>query len=191
VIGDTNGDGKYDGADSPTAPVSYFSYQGQVWNANTDCARSGGACTNLNGPEQSLPHLVTKFVGDDGELIVEATPRLRTGKEEIRNFMNWFSYYRTREQVAKSGMSIAFAQLVNINDTTKPSASMNGKRIRLGYDTINSGSIKVGFYDAQTNRGPGQNGSSRGGERRGAFPGFRFRQLRPALPEPEVRQELL
>ena len=175
VIGDTTGSGYYDPAkDSPNAYVSYFEYSGSdrvgaTANSMTNHAataaancmpKAQGVCTNLYGPEQSRLHLVTSHVGDDGELVeYPNNPRRRTSREEIRNFMNWYTYYRSRVMSAKAGMSIAFAQLVDNNDTSKPSAMMNNMVIRLGYDTINSGSMNT----TAANRGPGQSGSNRGG----------------------------
>jgi type IV pilus assembly protein PilY1 len=102
-------------------PVADFTHKGTV----------GG------NDDQSLEHRVSKFVDDDGEVVLESVPRRRTAREEIRNFMNWYSYYRTRNMAAKSGVSLAFANLVDKNDTSRPSAMMNNQFVRLGYDTIN------------------------------------------------------
>jgi type IV pilus assembly protein PilY1 len=146
VIGDTNGDGAYDANDDPNAPVAHFEFtpgtSSTATRADALCDGANGVCTNLNGPEQSLQHLVTTFVDDDGELRVEAVPRRRTGKEEIRNYMNWYSYYRTRAMSMRAGATLAFAQLVDRTDTTKPGTVLNGKGIRLGWDTINSSSSR-------------------------------------------------
>ncbi|MDR1850453.1 MAG: hypothetical protein LBQ75_10475 [Zoogloeaceae bacterium] len=171
VIGDTNGDGMYDANDNPKAYVSYFQYSEadkkgatSASSGNTqNCLMVGSGheshCTNLYGPEQSRLHLVTSHVDDKGEL-VEYSPRRRTGEEEIRNFMNWYTYYRSRAMSAKAGMSIAFAQLVDRNDTTKPSAMMNNQVVRLGYDTINS----TGLGPNETTSGLGPDNSNKGGK---------------------------
>ncbi|MCL2021373.1 MAG: PilC/PilY family type IV pilus protein [Betaproteobacteria bacterium] len=156
VIGDSTGKGYYDPAvDLAGNYVSYFEYSGQVTGAtrssgsHADIAaancipRAGqpGVCTNLYGPEQSRLHLVTHYIGDDGELEELPTPQRRTVRQEIRNFMNWYSYYRNRSMASKAGMTEAFAYLVDRNDTSKPNAAMNNMVIRLGYDTINSSSM--------------------------------------------------
>ena len=130
-----------------------------------------GICWNLLGAEQSREHRVRKFVDNAGNLVIEDVARRRTVAEEIRNYMNWYSYYRTRNLLAKSGMSLAFANVINPSDTTTASAAMRGKFIRLGYDTINSASMETSSHGTFTatqwggssTRGPGQNGSNKGG----------------------------
>jgi type IV pilus assembly protein PilY1 len=174
VIGDVNGDGVYDHLDKAreNEPVSYFAYKGKLWgavmptgsdvNALRTCLPSGArnACGNLNGPEQSLLHLAASHVGDDGELVMDNPPRRRTGKEEIRNYMNWFTYYRSRALAAKSAMSLSFAALLDRNDTTKASGLMKGQFIRLGYGLTSDPALEL---DSPTdNHGPGQQGSRSG-----------------------------
>jgi Tfp pilus tip-associated adhesin PilY1 len=193
AIGDSTGKGWYDkdvdgNYKTSTRLVSHFEYKGQIFEqhasgANTSNAGTArgevktvcpdGICSNLLGAEQSRKHLVRRFVGDDKNLRIEDTPRRRTVAEEIRNYMNWYSYYRTRNLLAKSGMSLAFANIINTEDTTQPSEAMRGKFIRLGYDTINSASMETdahgGFsatysptsWGGSSTRGPGQNGRSR------------------------------
>ncbi|WP_175491679.1 pilus assembly protein [Onishia taeanensis] len=51
------------------------------------------------------------------------TPSCSYG-EEIQNFANWYSYYRSRTLAARAGIGEAFSQL--------------GETIRVGFDTINS-----------------------------------------------------
>ncbi|MCL2075799.1 MAG: PilC/PilY family type IV pilus protein [Betaproteobacteria bacterium] len=164
VIGDSTGKGYYDASvDTPDRLVAYFEYRGNnrqatrttgtaqdmaTANCRPETNEWGGVvCTNLYGPEQSRLHLVTHYVGDDGELVeIEGGPRPRTVGEEIRNFMNWYSYHRSRNMAAKVGMTEAFAFLVDRDDTTKPSAEMSSLVIRLGYDTINSPSMGHGRF---------------------------------------------
>jgi len=142
-IGDTNGDGKFDAKDDLDAPVSHFAYQGEDFSST--CNQANGACSGLNGPEQSRERLIGKFVTPDGEILLEDTPRRRTGREEIENFANWFAYYRTRAMASQSGASLAFAQLVDKNDTTQPGKTMHGRHVRLGYDTIGKMSLTAGL----------------------------------------------
>jgi type IV pilus assembly protein PilY1 len=120
IIGDTNGDGNWTN-DSDSANVS-------------DVGNMTG--WTIDSTEQSLPHLVTSHVDADGELVTHEARR-RSRAEEIRNFSNWYSYYRTRAMAAQSGTSLAFAQLVNPDDPSQPGAILKGKGVRLGYDTIN------------------------------------------------------
>ncbi|GHT91195.1 hypothetical protein AGMMS49545_06570 [Betaproteobacteria bacterium] len=105
--------------------------------------------------DQSLEHRVSTFIDDSGNLVTEAQPRTRTAKEEIRNFSNWYAYYRTRHLAAKSGLSLAFGRLVNRDNTTQPSLEMNGKSIRLGYDTL--ANMKMGTGNGV---GPGAGGDN-------------------------------
>ncbi|MCL2021009.1 MAG: PilC/PilY family type IV pilus protein [Betaproteobacteria bacterium] len=137
-IGDTNGDGRI-GPDLD-APVSHFEYRGEHFigtcKADGDSSNDG-ICYGLNGPEQSRPHLVNRFVTPEGDIRIEDVPRRRTGREEIENFANWFAYYRTRAMAARAGTSLAFAQMVDKNNTTQPGRTMHGRYVRLGYDTIN------------------------------------------------------
>lgn len=61
-----------------------------------------------------------------------------TYKEEIQNFANWFSYYRTRMLMTKTTLGIAFSGLDD--------------RFRIGLSTINKNSdffIPVGGFDAK------------------------------------------
>ena len=48
-----------------------------------------------------------------------------TYAEEIQNFANWYTYYRTRMQASQAGIGAAFAEL--------------SSNLRVGYGTINSG----------------------------------------------------
>jgi type IV pilus assembly protein PilY1 len=136
LIGDTDGDGQWTSADKDDAYVSHYTHDPR---------------DPLGGYDQSLEHRVSKFVNDDGDLYTEA-PRRRTRKEEIRNFANWFAYYRTRAMAAQSGASLAFANLVDKNDTSRPGHMMKGKFVRLGYDTINL----PGSGPGQTHNAKGQ-----------------------------------
>ncbi|MDR3056280.1 MAG: hypothetical protein LBU53_12910 [Zoogloeaceae bacterium] len=87
--------------------------------------------------DQSLEHRVSKFVDNDGNLYEIPVARARTAAEEIRNFANWYSYYRTRSLAAKTGITLAFANLLNKDNTYEPGKILHGKSIRLGYDVLN------------------------------------------------------
>ncbi|MDR0529096.1 MAG: hypothetical protein LBG69_05755 [Zoogloeaceae bacterium] len=147
-IGDTIGNGSFSGADDALV---------------ADNINSAVCQRDINCFDQSLPHLVSTYVDDDGNLAEYPQKQRRTRKDEIRNFANWYSYYRTRAMAARAGTSLAFAQLVNPGDTKMPSAIMGGKYIRLGYDTIGR----------MTDRGPGQTSGTV------AAPNFRGRGVVP------------
>ncbi|MDR1889669.1 MAG: hypothetical protein LBQ81_09880 [Zoogloeaceae bacterium] len=159
VIGDTNGSGTLGTASNAT-----------VWNYTKYA--SSLAPNNASRKDHSLEHRVSKFVDDDGNLVIEDTPRERTAKEEIRNFANWYSYYRVRVLAARSGTSLAFANLVDKNDTSKPGNMMRGKTVRLGYDTINK----------MTATGPGQRSGVVTSVGRGPVPFLDFPAGDPKYP---------
>ncbi|MDR3055520.1 MAG: hypothetical protein LBU53_08995 [Zoogloeaceae bacterium] len=132
VIGDTTGQGTTNGKGNTLQAAS----DAEVWNYT----RYAGHLkpNHADRKDHSLEHRVSKFVANGGSLLpAENAPRARTAREEIRNFANWYSYYRKRSMAAKSGASLAFANLVNRDDTTQPGSMMRGKVVRLGYDTIN------------------------------------------------------
>lgn len=54
----------------------------------------------------------------------------KVSNSQKQNFANWFSYYRTREMLAKAGISSAFHQ--------------QGNRIRVGYGSINNNAVERG-----------------------------------------------
>lgn len=74
-----------------------------------------------SGSEVSLTSLT--WTRPDGTTIT------RTVQEEVQNFANWYSYYRSRTLAARAGIAEAFADL-------DPS-------VRVGYGTINTGSSTV------------------------------------------------
>ena len=77
---------------------------------------------------------VTKFVWSS---------RTRTVTEELQNFANWFSYYRSRVLAARGGASNAFAQL--------------GTNYRVGFATINGRGDKYTNYIPTTGVFEGSN----------------------------------
>ncbi len=98
----------YKGSGSVTAADSYVRYQ--IRNSvgyKKDPAGSGSESS------------VTQFSWP----LADGTFETRTVAEELQNFANWFSYYRSRTLAARGGASRAFAEV----DTEK----------RLGYTTIN------------------------------------------------------
>ncbi|WP_161603769.1 pilus assembly protein [Noviherbaspirillum massiliense] len=58
---------------------------------------------------------------------------LCTGNEEMINYANWWTYYRTRMQMMKTAASNAFAQIDSASDLVN-----NVSRFRLGYMSINN-----------------------------------------------------
>ncbi|WKD49314.1 pilus assembly protein [Microbulbifer spongiae] len=58
-----------------------------------------------------------------------AKPAACTYQEEIQNFANWYSYYRSRGLLARAGVGRAFAS--------------QGSELRVGFGTLNTGSRQV------------------------------------------------
>lgn len=63
------------------------------------------------------------------EVFTSPNGTTRTRDEEIQNFANWFSYYRSRILMSRSGIGAAFAT--------------QGEDLRVGFATINKGSSTV------------------------------------------------
>lgn len=95
------------------SPITYYLYDGD-------------GSKNLIGNYQKVQITSTTPAGN-----VYTSPAgiKRTRDEEIQNFANWFSYYRSRVLAARSGIGAAF--------------SSQGEDLRVGYGTINKGSSTV------------------------------------------------
>ncbi|GAA5172448.1 pilus assembly protein [Modicisalibacter zincidurans] len=103
-------------------PAVYFWYKGGGYNNINNYRR-----TEIR-PDNS------PFVGEGRENRVDcanstAMPASCTYQEEMQNFANWYTYYRSRTLAARAGVGQAFSQI--------------GATVRVGFDTINSGS----YYD--------------------------------------------
>ena len=103
-------------------PAVYFWYKGGGYNNINSYRR-----TTIN-PNNS------PFVGEGRENRVDcanstAMPASCNYQEEMQNFANWYTYYRSRTLAARAGIGQAFSKI--------------GEAVRVGFDTINSGS----YYD--------------------------------------------
>ncbi|MEW6164073.1 MAG: PilC/PilY family type IV pilus protein [Pseudomonadota bacterium] len=61
----------------------------------------------------------------------------RTYEEEMTNFANWYAWYRTRMQMAKSGIGRAFADVRGTPDSSDPT-DQDKLHARVGFTTINN-----------------------------------------------------
>jgi type IV pilus assembly protein PilY1 len=95
---DTRGKSKSCGVDNPTADTWYIG----IYGANDD----------VNNIDISYTVAFSSYT----------TPTGRSETDEIKNYATWYSYYRTRNKMAKGAASEAFGQM--------------GSNIRVGYDTI-------------------------------------------------------
>lgn len=108
-------------------PATYYVFNGDpnnkadVWNAQKYTERKIIAST-------------TEYIGDGRgsertDCALDGTIRTCKYAEEIQNFANWYTYYRSRVLTARAGIGRAFAQ------------QQDG--IRVGFGTINRGSNSV------------------------------------------------
>jgi type IV pilus assembly protein PilY1 len=103
---------------NPTAnPLPTTNYQPAFYYKYTGSGSPGTACSDNSNYTRVIVGASSCAVGGD----VTACP---TGADERVNFANWYSYFRTRILMMKSGMSTAFS---TIDD-----------KIRVGFHTINS-----------------------------------------------------
>ena len=77
----------------------------------------------------------TSYPGANGET--------RTYDEEMTNFANWYAWYRTRIQVMKTAMSLAFADVRGTPNTSDPT-DQNYLHARVGFTTINERTVNSG-----------------------------------------------
>lgn len=77
----------------------------------------------------------------------------RTYTEEMNNFANWYAWYRTRMQMMKTAMSLAFADVRGTPNDADPT-DKNYFHARVGFSTINNtgttdgaGYLAIGNFD--------------------------------------------
>lgn len=109
------------GASRTFWPAVYYRYNGGVFNGTVDWIAASFA-------EVLITPAVNAYVGGS-ERTDCATPMLCTYNEEIQNFANWYTYYRSRVLTARAGIGRAFAN--------------QGTNIRVGFATINTGAKTI------------------------------------------------
>ncbi|MEQ1720473.1 MAG: PilC/PilY family type IV pilus protein [Nitrosomonas sp.] len=112
-----NSDGSLSGSLSKTFyPAVYFTY-------------IGGSINNASSYTQiEIKSSTSSYVGSDNRTDCVAAPNC-TYNEEIQNFANWYTYYRSRILLARAGVGRAF--------------SAQGNTMRVGFSAINKGSTTV------------------------------------------------
>lgn len=102
-------------------PAVYYNY-----NAGGGCAvgTSTASCYTRVEVKPATP----SYTGSTARTDCAAAPTC-TYTEEIQNFANWYTYYRTRIQMARGGMGRAMGQL--------------GANTRMGFATINQGATTI------------------------------------------------
>ncbi len=107
--------------DPQRRPNGYY-YYAQVCVGGDDCVPPKNVFAYSLG--DSSPYSEHYVTDDCSELPADDQSRCDDSAEERRNVANWFSYYRTRELAAKSGILTAFSGI--------------NPEYRVGYDSINS-----------------------------------------------------
>lgn len=103
-------------------PATYFSYNGgNVWNA--------GSYTKIEIKLANAPF--TKTAGR-----TDCAGATCTYTEEMQNFANWYTYYRSRILTARAGIGRSFAS--------------QGTKLRAGFGTINQASTSIDGTNTRT-----------------------------------------
>lgn len=111
-------------------PATYFSYTGS------------GSAPTVVGDANNIAGNYTKVEIKSGSTYLKAPARTDcagsecTYTEEIQNFANWFSYYRSRILMARAGVGRAFAR--------------QGESMRVGFGAINKGSTSIDGVSTRT-----------------------------------------
>lgn len=96
-------------------PATYFNYNGGgMWNA------SSYTRVEIKAANAPFPKASTR---------TDCAGSSCTYSEEIKNFANWYTYYRSRVLTARAGIGRAFA--------------LQGNNVRVGFGAINKGSTTV------------------------------------------------
>jgi len=112
-------------------PSTYYTYGGTTCAATlTGPADPGnvlGCFTRVDIKSTSGPYTPATFPKAAGR--TDCAASTCSYSEEIQNFANWFSYYRSRILTARAGVGRAF--------------SRQGEAMRVGFGAINKGSTKI------------------------------------------------
>lgn len=106
------------GGDHTYWPITYYLYN--------------GASTDPQGPRLVLANYTKVQITtatSTGTTFTSPNNTTRTRDQEIQNFANWFSYYRSRILAARAGVGRAFAQ--------------QGTNLRVGFGAINYGATTI------------------------------------------------
>ena len=104
-------------------PAVYYRYTGGVYDGTTDW--DAGNYTEYRIDED----VSATYPGGTGRTDCGVTPTSCTYAQEIQNFANWYTYYRSRVLTARAGIGRAFAS--------------QGTNIRVAFAAINVGSTVV------------------------------------------------
>ncbi|CDH45110.1 putative type 4 fimbrial biogenesis protein PilY1 [Candidatus Contendobacter odensis Run_B_J11] len=104
-------------------PATYFTYNG------------GNQWTRTNYTKTEIKSATPTYSGDGRTSRTDCTGGVCTYAQEIQNFANWYTYYRSRILAARAGVGKAF-----VNQSEK---------LRVGFGTINKGSTSIDGVNAK------------------------------------------
>lgn len=117
-------------------PAVYYTYTGPAAAGHYDAARWNTA----NYTETVINNKTATYPGGPAREDC-VNPSACTFEEEIQNFANWYTYYRSRALLARAGAGFAFAQQRN-------------STVRIGFATLNKGFETIdGIYTRSIVRG--------------------------------------
>lgn len=105
-------------------PAVYFTYNG------------GGVWSWGNYTKREIRPTTPTYSGEGREARTDCVAGVCTYAQEIQNFANWYTYYRSRILASRAGIGRAFAQL--------------GDEPRVGFAAINQGSAEVDGVSTST-----------------------------------------
>ncbi len=103
-------------------PAVYYRYTGVVFDNVTEW-------TAANFTQVLITPTVTSYTGGSKRTDCNPTPTTCTYAQEIQNFANWYTYYRSRILTARGGVGRAFAT--------------QGDKTRVGFSAINVGPASI------------------------------------------------
>lgn len=105
-------------------PAVYFYYNG------------GGEWTLGNYTKVEIRSSIASYSGHDRGARTDCTNGVCTYAQEIQNFANWYTYYRSRVLAARAGIGRAFSE--------------QGEGMRVGFGAINKASSSIDGVNAST-----------------------------------------
>jgi type IV pilus assembly protein PilY1 len=106
-------------------PASYFNYNG-----------TGDAWDYSSYTKVEIRPAVGTYTGDGRAARTDCTAGSCTYAQEIQNFANWYTYYRSRILLARAGIGRSFATLPTTSTDAAPAP-------RVGFAAINQGSTSI------------------------------------------------
>lgn len=108
--------------------ATYYSYDATQGDA--------GKLIFSNYTEHKITPTITSYTGEGRDKRTDCTGGTCTYAQEIQNFANWYTYYRSRVLASRAGIGHAFAEQP-LWETDEES------KIRVGFGSINTGSKTV------------------------------------------------